>query len=114
MEKTLTKNDYALAGLVFVLWTMGRVILPLLSLYAPESAGPSSAFALATNLYVLLHIGVFIFTAWIVLSNRRFLFTHTKGRAHAWIRPALYGYVLFTVGVSMFFIWNGFLFYSVV
>jgi len=111
MEKTLTKSNYVLAGLVFVLWSMGRVILPLLSIYAPESSSPTSAFNFTTNLYVLLHMIVFIFTIWILSTNWRFLFTNIKGRKHAWIWPALYGYVLFTVSVSLFFIWKGFLFF---
>lgn len=103
-------NDYALAALVFVLWSVGRIILPVLRTSVKTMGEPSTVLVSATTLYIVLHALVFSFALWLFVAKLPKLFKQGI-RETAWWQPALYLYVLVATVASLYLIAYEFEFY---
>ena len=100
---TLTK-DAVLVLLAISLWLLGVVVLPwagmspyLLPEYTPE------LFAYHA-VYVLLHIGILLLVLWQIVHLFRFWSSDPASLKANFIRIAFYGYVLFSVVLSLYLI----------
>ncbi len=96
-DATGLQREKALAVLIFMLWSVSVVFVPLLSLTFSAAAMRSLSIV-----YILLQVGVFLFSLYTLALLLPTLF-HFKGsrRRIIWGRTVLYLYVLAALGASI-------------
>jgi hypothetical protein len=99
------KNSGLLASLIFVLWSLGVVLMPVLSgvnrnILSSSAAG--SILQVLSLAYVALHLIIF----WVAASGLYAWFTRSNRRgAHPNLLLLLYGYTIVMVCISAYFLY---------
>lgn len=91
-----------LAAGIFVLWSVGVIILPALG-ESPHTRGFGGSIGWVGALYIVLHVVIFIFTSlmlWKLFSRARHLGTSVI------LQGALYVYVLAALATSLYLIFG--------
>lgn len=92
------QSDAKLALSVIVLWSLGRIINPLRYIAETNNQQIGGLLMAATVVYVLLHIGIFIYCGVLIMRALR-----SRARRNPW-ELVLYAYVLIALLVSFSFI----------
>ena len=98
----LSKNEQLLAALIFVLWSLGVVLIPTLTEQGIGVLSLALSFRLLqalTTVYLLLHVIIFGFTLY-ALSVR-----YTRGRMrgpNSLLPLLLYGYTIVMLCISVY------------
>lgn len=96
------KADKWLAGSIIVLWSLGRIINPLLRTSENASYSLGSVLAISTLCYAVLHAAIFIYTS--TLLARSVARNGVLPRGKALWELLLYVYVLLALAISLYFI----------
>ena len=102
-KKIIQTQSSTLALCIFVLWSMGVLLIPYLRSTQSIQAAPASLLSLAFVTYLALHVVVFFYTAYLLISQLRGIQRNRKPRSGIYWPVALYLYVLFALIVSILF-----------
>ena len=95
-------SDYYLLVSIFILWSIGLLVLPILESISVTKGGPDSMISLFTIFYVLLHLVIFY------LVSQRLLPLMYKNNTHtpkvSLSQGFLYAYVLVALATSLYFL----------
>jgi hypothetical protein len=91
------EGDTKLALSIMLLWSFGRFINPLRHFAEDAGQSVSPLLLIATQLYMLLHVVIFVYCAKLTIAEFR------RKKLNLW-ELALYAYVFITLVVSFYFL----------
>jgi hypothetical protein len=101
MRKMISASNQLLAGLIFILWSIGLLVLPAIQKGQPAVTSLSNPLAFSVILlYGALHICIFIYTLYktVVLVRTA---PRRKSAVFYW-QSLLYAYILLSLALSFY------------
>ena len=100
MKKVLSSTNQWLAGLIFILWSIGIIVLPLMENGRSPLAPQPPLLKSVLQLYGALHIIIFAYTLYLIYRFSKHFFRHRTLLIYG--QAALYLYILIALAISFY------------